>query len=159
MIMKNKIKLSMYCRIVTAIMLILFVAGAVSLAYNRDKEILFCVIFGAVIISGLYFGPKSVEADEDGLTVYRHLAKPKRFAYDDIETIETFYPSAGGLRLCGSGGFCGYWGYFNDIMAGTYFGCYGSRSHCFLVRLKNGGQYVIGCEDPEAFVEYVKEHK
>ncbi len=33
---------------------------------------------------------------------------------------------------------------------------YGSRGHCFLIKLKNSKQYVIGCEDPAALVDYYK---
>lgn len=111
---------------------------------------------GAGIIAGLYYCPVSVEANLSEIKLYRLLAKPKIFAYKDIQSVETCYPSAGGIRLCGSGGLFGYWGYFSDIMIGTYFGYYGSRSYCFLVKLKNGKQYVLGCENPVAMVDYIK---
>ena len=88
----------------------------------------------------------------------RLTSRPRFFAYDDISFVDTCHPSAGGLRICGSGGAFGYWGYFSDIMIGTYFGYYGSRSHCFLIRLRNGRQYVIGCDGPVALTGFIRKH-
>lgn len=154
--MKNKVKYSVFSLAMTAIVIILSIIGIISLRHNTDEQILFCVIMGLAIISGLYFCPVSVEANKDGIKLHRLLSRPKFFALDDIQSVDTCYPSAGGLRLCGSGGCFGYWGYFSDIMIGTYFGYYGKRSSCFLVKLKNGRQYVLGCENPAEMVGYIK---
>lgn len=154
--MKQKIKYSAYSIVVTAAILILSVAGVVSLRAESDKLVTFCLIMVSAIIFGLYYCPLSVEAGQSGIVIRRILSGPKTFAYGDIESVDTCYPSAGGLRLCGSGGLFGYWGYFSDIMIGTYFGYYGSRSHCFLVKLKSGRQYVIGCTDSAAIVSYIE---
>lgn len=153
--MKNKVKYSVFSLAMTAIVIILSIIGIISLRHNTDELILFCVIMGLAIISGLYFCPVSVEANKDGIKLHRLLSRPKFFALDDIQSVDTCYPSGGGLRLCGSGGCFGYWGYFSDIMIGTYFGYYGKRSCCFLIKLKNGRQYVLGCENPAEMVEYI----
>lgn len=71
---------------------------------------------------------------------------------------QKFFPSLGGLRLCGSGGFFGYWGYYTDIVIGNYFGYYGKRSQCILVRLNNGRQYVISCKNPDEMVYAISSH-
>lgn len=154
--MKNKVKYSLYSLAITVIVLILSVIGVISLRDNTDKLVLFCLIMGSIIIAGLFYCPVSVEANDTKIKLYRLLAKPIAFAYDDIQKVDVCYPSFGGLRLCASGGCFGYWGYFNDTAIGTYFGYYGSRSYCFLVKLKNGRQYVLGCEDSVAMVNHIK---
>lgn len=121
-----------------------------------DKLVLFCLVMCSIIIAGLFYCPISVEANTTEIKLYRLLVNARAFTYNDIQTVDVCYPSIGGLRLCASGGCFGYWGYFNDSIIGAYFGYYGSRSRCFLVKLKNGRQYVLGCEDSVAMVDYIK---
>lgn len=153
--MKQKVKFSLFSIILTVAVLILFVVGIFSLTDNEEKLTLFCIILGFTTVSGLYFCPKSIEANDSGITLHRLFSSPKVFPYNSIQSVETCYPSVGGLRLCASGGFFGYWGYFSDIITGSYFGYYGSRSCCILVKLKDGKQYVLGCENPSAMVDYI----
>lgn len=153
--MRQKVKFSTYSLIVTVIVLILFVMGIFSLLGNAEELTLFCIIMGCVTLAGLYYCPIFLRANESSVTLYRLLSSPKVFNYNNIQAIDTCYPSAAGLRLCGSGGFFGYWGYFSDIMIGSYFGYYGSRSSCILIKLKDGKQYVLGCENPSVMVDYI----
>lgn len=154
--MKNRVKFSTYSIAITAAVLLLSAVGIVSLVGETDRLVIFCVILGVAIISGLYYCPVSVEANQSGIVLNRLISRPRYFSYGEIASVDTCYPSAGGLRLCGSGGLFGYWGYFSDIMIGTYFGYYGSRSHCFLIGLTSGRKYVIGCTDPAAIVSYIE---
>ena len=154
--MKQKVKFNKYSLVVTAVVMILCVAGIFSLWGNDVKLTLFCIIMGTVTIAGLYYCPKSIEANESGITLHRLISSPKVFMYDSIKAVETCYPSAGGLRLCASGGYFGYWGYFSDIMIGSYFGYYGSRDNCILVKMKSGKQYVLGCNNAIVMVDYIK---
>lgn len=153
--MKNKVKFSTFSVVLTIGIMIIIPVGIISLIGNTDKLILFCIIMGCGTIAGLYYCPKSVEASDSGIIFNRLISRPKEFPYTSIKSVETCYPSGGRIRLCGSGGFFGYWGYFNDIMIGTYFGYYGNRSNCFLVELKNGKKYVLGCENPVEIVNYI----
>ena len=150
-------KYSVLTRILTAAVLILFAAGIIILRDETRDLALFCIIAGTTTASGLYYGPKEVEANESGVIVHRILSNPKVFSYSEIESVDTCYPSGGGIRICGSGGFFGYWGYFSDIMIGTYFGYYGSRSFCFCIKLKSGRQYVIGCTDPAGMAAFISD--
>lgn len=154
--MKQKVKFSSFSKIVTVAVLVLFVVGMVALIGDGGKMLRFCIIVGGTIVVGLYYCPISIEADKSEIRIRRLLSAPKVITYDTIQDVDTCYPSAGGLRLCGSGGFFGYWGYFSDIMIGSYFGYYGSRSNCTLVKLKDGKQYVIGCDNAVAMVDYIK---
>lgn len=154
--MRQKVKFSSYAIFITVAVLAVFVLGIFMLRDETDKLILFCVILGGVTLAGLYYCPMSVETTFDNIKLNRLMSAPKIFKYSDIEKVETCYPSGGGLRLCASGGYFGYWGYFSDIMTGTYIGYYGSRSYCFLIKLKNGRQYVLGCENPVEIVKNIE---
>ncbi len=154
--MKNKVKYSVYSIIVSVLVIGLFIVGLFAVCDDPDKLIVFSIIIAGTAIFSLYYCPLSTEADDSAIRLNRLMSKPKTFAYSDIRSVDTCYPSAGSLKLCGSGGFLGYWGYFNDIMIGTYFGYYGSRSYCILVTLKNGRQYVLGCQNPVEMVDYIK---
>lgn len=156
--MKNKVKFSIYSKIITVLVLILFAAGVIALLDNTRELPLFCIIMGGATITGLYFCPISIEADQSEIKLHRLLSHPKCFAYNDIQSVDTCYPSAGGLRLCGSGGFFGYWGYFRDIAIGQYFGYYADRSQCFYIKLKNKRQYVISCKNHVEMVEAIRKN-
>ncbi len=45
---------------------------------------------------------------------------------------------------------------FSDIMIGTYLGYYGNRTNCFLIKMSNDRQYVLGCDNPVDMVDYIK---
>jgi len=154
--MKQKVKFSAYSLIVTAVVLILCVVGIFSLLGNVEKLTIFCIIIGGAIIAGLYYCSKSIQANESNVTLHRLLSSPKVFNYNSIQAVDTCYHSAGGLRLYGSGGFFGYWGYFSDIMR-TYFGYYGNRSCCLLLKMKDDKQYVLGCNNAVEKVAYIKQ--
>lgn len=156
--MKNKVRLSLFSLIITIIVVVALVIGAV-VAWEKDPEesiILLVILIGLLIVS-FYYYPLYIEATDTNLIIHRRF-KDKIFPYASIESVERCFPSPGGLRLCGSGGFLGYWGYFTDIVIGNYFGYYGKRSQCILVKLTDGKQYVISCERPEEMISAVSSH-
>ncbi len=61
-----------------------------------------------------------------------------------------------GRRIFGSDGWFGYWGWYRDKSLGKYFAYYGNETDCFSVRLNNGKQYVLGSDNPDAIVNYIK---
>ncbi len=153
--MKQNIKFSTFSVVITAAVLILFIAGICFLLGNTEKLIIFCIILGTTTIAGLYYCPKSIEANESGVVLHRLISSPKVFPYSKIQTADICYPAPWGIRLCASGGFFGYWGYFHDAVIGSYFGYYGSRSHCILVKMKDGKQYVLGCDDASELDSFI----
>jgi len=74
----------------------------------------------------------------------------------DVNSVELFKPTMGAIRVCASGGFMGYWGIFKEGDIGKYTAYYAKASDCFLVRLNNGDQYVLGCKVPYKMVDYIK---
>ena len=149
--MKSKVKLSAFCTIVTAAVIVSFLAGIV-ITWGKGIEFyLLPVAFVGMILSGLYYYPTEIEATSDAVVI-KCVLRAKTIPCSAISSVSRCWPSAGGLRLLGSGGFMGYWGYFNDIVIGTYFGYYGNRDQCILLKLKSGKQYVISCLEPDAMV-------
>ena len=110
--MKSKVHFSTYCTIITIAVLVLFVVGIVATRNESSKCLIFSIITALATLAGLYYCPVSVTADSKSVKIHRLLSGDKTFNYSDIESVDTFYPSPGALRLCGSGGFFGYWGYF-----------------------------------------------
>ncbi|MDE7466212.1 MAG: PH domain-containing protein [Muribaculaceae bacterium] len=155
--MKQQIKFSIFSQAITFGILILFVVGTVSLSDNESKLIMFCIIMGLVTITGLYFCPKSIEATESEIVLHKLISHSQTLDYEEIESVKQFYPTVG-IRLCGSGGFFGYWGYFRDLQIGAFIGFYGSSDNCFLVKMKDGRQYVLGCKDANELIPYIQSH-
>lgn len=155
--MKSKVTLSAYCKVITFTLIILLIIGIVSCSDNESKLWALVVVSIALISFSLFYFPTSIETTNSSLIIRRFL-KSKIIPYSFISSADTCIPSAGGLRLCGSGGFLGYWGYFNDIIIGTYFGYYGNRNQCILIKLNNGKQYVVSCEEPIQMISSINDH-
>ncbi len=105
--MKSKVRFSAYCVIVTVAVVALFLIGIVATRHQSDKCIGLSVIAVVTTLAGLFYCPMSVSTDSNSVKIHRLLSGCKTFKYSDIEAVDTCYPSAGGLRLCGSGGFFG----------------------------------------------------
>lgn len=154
--MTSKVHFSLYCIIITIVTFGVLLTGA-AMTYNTpNKSIILIIITVLITLSGLFYCPLSVSIDSDELKIRRLLAGDKRFKISDITDTDTCYPSAAGIRLCGSGGFFGYWGYFSDILIGQYFGYYADRSQCFYIRMKNKKQYVISCRNHTEIVKNIQ---
>ncbi len=153
--MKSKVKLSLLSASLTIIVIALFIIGLISTREIESKFIPLCVILAGMVGFSLFYSPLSIETTDDSLIIHRWMKK-KRIPFSSIAKAERCYPSGGGLRLCGSGGFMGYWGYFHDIIIGAYFGYYGNRDQCILIQLNNGRRYVISCEYPDEMLESIK---
>lgn len=153
--MKSKVKLSTYCILISLAVIIAFIIGIVSSWGVNDKVWILVLIFIGLLSFSLFYWPMSIDATDSALLI-RRMVKTKVIPYSDILSVDRCYPSAGGLRLCGSGGFLGYWGYFSDIIIGSYFGYYGKRDQCILIRLKDDKQYVISCENPDKMLAFIE---
>lgn len=157
MLMKRKVHYSWYCIVITFVVMAAFCIGIVTVRGDAHSFPLLVVMTVVATFTGFFYCPVSVRADSDGVRVCRLMSRARVFPYSDMESVETCYPSAGGIRLCGSGGFFGYWGYFSDIMIGQYFGYYADRGQCFCIRLRSGRQYVVSCDDHVEMVRLIRE--
>ena len=156
--MKSKVRLSLFSGILTGAVIVTLAIGVfVKWDENIEDAIILLVILIGMLGLSLFFYPRIIEATDKNLIIHRKL-RDKIFPYSSIKSVERCFPSLGGLRLCGSGGFFGYWGYFTDIVIGNYFGYYGKRSQCILIKLTDGKQYVISCEQPDEMIYTISQH-
>ena len=104
---------------------------------------------GAVVllfIGMLFFMPLSITLDESSININRPL-KTKKIPLSEVADVKMCPPTMGAIRVCGSGGWFGWYGWFREKDLGKYFTYYGKASDCFLVTLKDGRKYMLGCKD------------
>ncbi len=156
--MKSKVKYSKFSTILTLSILVLM-AGLAGYTFGSDETAAFIILVAVLLIllvmSGFY-APLWIEAEGDQIII-KSPFKTHKLAIPDIASIELMQPTMGAIRICGSGGFMGYWGLFREADIGRYMAYYGRASDCFFIRMKNGDKYMLGCENPDEMVEYIKE--
>ena len=96
----------------------------------------------------LFYSPMYVVLTEDSINVER-LIRTLSIPLDEIAEVKICPPTMAEHRICGSGGYFGYWGWFREASIGKYFAYYGKASETFLIRLKSGKQYMLGCSDSQ----------
>ena len=151
--MKQRVELSTYSIIITILCLGILVSTIFMI-----PEIWWQTGWGGFIailhIVCLYYMPLSIAADEHSIYINRSL-KIKAIPMTDVVSVKLCPPTMGAIRVCGSGGFLGYWGWFKERDLGKYFAYYGKASDCFLVELSNGHKYMLGCQNAPEMVEYI----
>ena len=98
--------------------------------------------------------PLSISVDKESLNINRPL-KIKSIPLPEITDVRMCAPTMGTIRICGSGGWFGWYGWFSEKDLGKYFAYYGKASDCFLVTLKNGKKYMLGCKDAPEMVKAI----
>ena len=153
--MESKVQLSKYAFILTLIVNVLLIFGCVLIFNEKPGFWLILVIWLILLIFGLLYGPTKIIADANHVIVKTPLRK-KGILVRDIKSVELFQPTMGAYRLCASGGYFGYWGLFREGDIGRYVAYYGKASDCFLIRMKNGDKYVLGCQNPNEMVKFIQ---
>lgn len=138
----------------TVIMLVVCSACVAFWCYNRQwlEAGVLGAVFAAMLISALFYAPVSVTLTDSDLIIRRPL-KSRVIPIFEIASVRMCPPTMGEYRACGSGGFFGYWGRFGDGDTGRYFAYYGRASDCFLVTLRDGRKYMIGCREGKEMEE------
>ena len=153
--MKANVKFSLFSKIITIVVFGLLVGiGAYYASVGDSKGIIVLIICLILLLPSLYYSPKSINVDDNTLTISTYLSKHK-LLISNIESVDHYLPMKGNLRICASGGLMGYWGIFRGMDIGNYMAYYGKSSDCFLVRMKNGDKYVLGCENPYEMMDYI----
>ena len=154
--MKRRVALSTFSIILTIAVIALFVVGMIS-CLNRAVDWLAYLLAGSLVLIcclAMYFTPMSISV-EDGCLNINMVLRSKSIPLSDIQSVTLCPPTMSEKRLLGSGGFFGYWGRFSEPSIGRYFAYYGKASDCFLVRLKDGRLYMLGCVDPLGIMECI----
>lgn len=152
--MKRSVKLSTYSVAVSAICVIVFL---VCLYNCRDNRGMYLIGACLILLCGmaLLYMPMSISVNDKELSINRPF-KIKSIPLKEIKSVKPCPPTMSALRICGSGGWFGYWGWFSEPSIGKYFAYYGKATDCFLITLKDGKKYLLGCEDSPTMVEYIK---
>ncbi len=156
--MKRKVALSTYCIILTILTIGLLI-GIMIFEMKMGDEILAYFAGGMLVlvcVLALFFTPMSLSV-EDGCLNVNTLLRSKSIPLRDIKAVRLCPPTMAEKRICGSGGWFGYWGWFREPSIGKYFAYYGKASDCFLVQLKNDKLYMLGCVDPLSMMECVSQ--
>ena len=153
--MKQRVILSLFSLVVTIISNAVLVFA---MFFNNPPayiQIILGVVWGATVLASLFYMPLSISADKTAIYINRSL-KIKAIPIQDVASVKICHPTMGAIRICGSGGFFGYWGWFRERDLGKYFAYYGKSSDCFLVELKNGRKYMLGCQNAPKIVQYIQ---
>ncbi len=156
---KQRVELSSYCWIIT-LLTTAFICGificCLKIADNDIAVWLWGVAVAVLFLSALCYMPLSISLDNESLNINRSL-KIKSIPLTEIANVKLCAPTMGAKRICGSGGWFGWYGWFSEKGLGKYFAYYGKASDCFLVTLKNGKKYMLGCKDAPEMVNAINE--
>ena len=153
-IMKQRVNFGTGNTVITILSISILVAFMFISNPPLFEQILLGAILASIILSGLFYMPISVCADSNSIKVVRIL-KTKTIPMEQVKSVKVHLPSMGTVRLCGSGGFMGFWGWFREKGIGRYFAYYGRAKDCFLVELHDGRKYMLGCNNHRQMVEYI----
>lgn len=157
--MKKKVVLSAYCWVVSVLCLVVLL-GMFFWQYSEPNVgwpvwvLLGVVIF--MCLTALLYAPVSISLDGDKLTLHTSVLR-KAIPLAQIASVALCPPTMAEGRVIGSGGFFGYYGIFREKSIGRYRAFYGKASDCFLVTLKNGKKYMLGCKDAPEMVNAINE--
>ena len=155
--MKKRVDYSTFSWILT---LIVTAALGIGLAVSKDEPAalypLLIIVFG-LYLPALFFAPIYISANENEIEIDSSF-KIRSIPMSEVSSVERYRPLPSTIRTCASGGFLGYWGTFRDSVVGKYVGYWGNKNDCFLVILKSGKKYLLGCRDCDAMMDYIKSH-
>lgn len=141
--------------VLTVMIIVAFIVGCCLTLNEKPAMLILLVMFLILLVCGLLYGASYIAADSTYVYIGSFLRR-KKIRIENIESIELFQPTLGAIRLCASGGFFGYWGIFREGDIGRYWASYGKASDCFLIRMRNGVKYVLGCAQPHSMVDYIR---
>ncbi|MDE7180961.1 MAG: PH domain-containing protein [Muribaculaceae bacterium] len=156
--MKKKVELSLLSVTLTIVSFIVLV-GIFLFEYSRSEhEAIVWWLFAIVVIWAgfcLFYAPLYIELGDTHLIVARSI-RLKEIPLEDIASVALCPPTMAERRLCGSGGCFGHWGWYMEADLGRYFAYYGKASDCFLVTLRDGRRYMLGCKDAPEMVAAIR---
>ncbi len=156
--MKSKVILSRYSLAVTVITMVAVFIGCVATVREKLPFFILLGVYVLLLIFALFYGAFYIQADSEYI-IMGSLLRKRKILMRNVESVELFQPTMGAIRIFGSGGFFGYWGIFSEGDIGRYSAFYGKASDCFLVRMKNGDKYVLGCKNPAEMVAWIDKER
>lgn len=112
------------------------------------------MLMGIFVLLFPLTAPISICLNNECITLNKLCGK-KIIHFDKILSIHPFNMSFC-IRIFGSGGYGGYLGVYSNAKIGRFHACVGDLSQTFLIRLKNGKNYVFSSENRDLVIETVK---
>lgn len=154
--MEAKVQLSKFAIILTSVINIVLIVCCVSKFNETPGFWIVLSILILLLLFGLLYGPTKIIVNQEYIIV-RSVLRKQKILVRNIESVKLFQPTMGAIRICASRGYFGYWGIFREGDIGRYVAFFGKASDCFLIRMKNGDKYVLGCQNPEEMVKYIRQ--
>lgn len=151
---KMNVKWSKTVQITTVIVAIVVIYAEYLLIdsfLHSTNWLLFIVAF-SIFFFMFYFvigSPTSIEIQDNNLIINR-LAGKKKFNLNEICESNIYHLDNSEIRLWGSGGFCGYLGYFMNKKIGKYDSFVGDYSQAFYIKTNDNKYFVLSCEDRDS---------
>jgi hypothetical protein len=115
---------------------------------DAPSQILKYSLFSVLVISllsGLFFAPIYIEVNERRITIKKPISSIN-IPLDRVMSVKPIKSEdiKGAIRTFGSGGYCGFVGYFSNRRLGNFVMYATERKNLYLVRT-TGKSYVISC--------------
>lgn len=136
----------------TTIILIVVVVIAFMPLYNiaERNNIAISIVCGIalieMIVMGLYYCPVSIIVTQNQLLIRRFFTS-KNVPLNEIVSVEIYSGSTRFLKVCGSGGMFGFYGWYKNKELGRFFIYATNLKELICITLISGKKYMISCED------------
>ena len=142
--------------VVTVLVNVLFISMVIS-AF-RSSILVLEILSLTILISPALFIPLRRIVAEDSLSIWRPIGKVEIQLEDIkscsiIEDSRSFFDKA--IRTFGSGGLYGYLGHFKHDKYGKMRMFVTHTKQCFLIRMKDGRNFVVSSPKREEIVEFI----
>lgn len=144
------IKWSSTVKIITGVVFFILIGSEVLMfttvgQFSTWMATILTILFSVCIIICWINAPKEIIIDNDSI-ILKTFGRNIKLNISDIEEIAP-YSKSNEIRLFGSGGFLGYTGCFSNKQIGKYNSYVGAYKNAFYIKMKNGNQYVMSCEN------------
>jgi hypothetical protein len=156
--MKYDVNYSSFVRVEGMLLMIVYciLLGYFSKHGEMPLFLFLAIVLGIWLVLALFYAPRAIELADDKIIV-RRLFATKNISFSDIESVRYCPVTKDERRIFGSAGFFGYWGWYKEKNVGKYFAYYGNSSECFLVTMRSGRKYMLGCESTQDVVDYIQQ--
>lgn len=148
-----RVRWSIAVKIITLLVVIVISYAEYALIVNG--KIFLPIVITVVSLLVVACTPISVTLNHSEFVLKKIIGKI-HIPYHQIETIEPFV-FTNNIRLFGSGGFCGYIGFFFNDEKGRYYAYIGNVKQSFYIATKSK-KYAFSCENTPFVIETIKNH-
>lgn len=153
--LKKRVQFSTWS-IIMSILTMAFLIFLCCYQFEKTGLEFYCwLLLGIIVVWSsftLFYSPMYIVLTKDSINMERPI-RTLTIPLDEIAEVKICEPTMAEHRICGSGGYFGYWGWFREASIGKYFAYYGKASQTFLIRLKSGRQYMLGCRDSKEMAQ------